>query len=210
MYGIRTEVMVVPGQARACEAWGAQLSDLAKAQRGFQNGVLLNSLSYPAKHVFLMLWESREARQAWAKGEVFSTFVEANPIQGLVTPGRPQEAYDVLFRVTGEGQPAYAVLVDWTLDPRPGNAASFERTRKEVFELRKQYVPGFVSNGLGRLFGHQYRYLVVQFYSTMDAVRAASPGSQIPQLQAFVGAHPASEYASAPLSGEVYEVVRSV
>jgi hypothetical protein len=141
---------------------------------------------------------------------VFSTFVQANPIQGLVTPGRPQEAYDVLFRVTGEGQPAYAVLGDWTLDPRPGNAASFERTRKEVFELRKQYVPGFVANGLGRLFGHQYRYQVVQFYSTMDALRAVSPGSQIPELQAFVGAHPASEYASAPLSAEVYEVVQSV
>jgi heme-degrading monooxygenase HmoA len=210
MYGIRTEVMVVPGKARAFEAWWAQLSDLAKAQRGFQTGALLNSLSYPAKHIFLMLWESRETRQAWAKGEVFSTFMQANPPQTLVTPGRPQEAYDVLFRVMGEGQPAYAGLVDWTLDPRPGNAASFERTRQEIFELRKQYVPGFVGNGLGRLFGHQYRYQVVQFYSTLEALRAASPGSQILQLQAYMGAHPASAYASTPPSGEVYEVVRSV
>ncbi len=208
MYAIRTEVMVVPGKTRAWEACWAQLSGLTKAQHGFQTGTLMNSLSYPAKYVLLMLWESREARQAWAKGEAFSAFVQANPPQALVTPGRPQEAYDVLFRVTGEGQPAYAGLVDWTLDPRPGNAASFERTRKELFELRKQYVPGFVVNGLGRLLGHQHRYQVVQFYSTMDAFRATNPGSQIPQLQAFVGAHPTSEHASTPPSAEGYEVVQ--
>ena len=210
MYAIRTEVMVVPGKVRAFEAWWAQLSALGKAQPGFQEGMLLNSLSYPAKYVFLMRWESRDARQAWSKGEAFSAFVQANPPQALVTPGRPQEAYDVLFRVTGQGQRAYAGLVDWTLDPRPGNTASFERSRQEIFELRKQYVSGFVLNGLGRLFGHQYRYQVVQFYSTMDALRAASPGSQVPQLQAFGGAHPPSEYASAPVSAEVYEVVQQV
>src|SRR2546428_2006892 len=116
MYAIRTEVMVVPGKTRAWEACWAQLSSLTKAQHGFQTGTLMNSLSYPAKYVLLMLWESREARQAWAKGEAFSAFVQANPPQALVTPGRPQEAYDVLFRVTGEGQPAYAGLGDWTLD----------------------------------------------------------------------------------------------
>jgi heme-degrading monooxygenase HmoA len=210
MYAIRTEIMIGPGKVRAFEAWWAQFSDLAKAQRGFQTGALLNSLSYPAKHVLLMLWESREARQAWAKGEVFNAFVHANSPQALVTPSRPQEAYDVLLRVTGEGQPAYAGLVDWTLDPRPDNVASFERSRKEIFELRKHYVPGFIVNGLGRLFGHRYRYQVVQFYSTMDALKAASPDSQIPQLQAFGEAHPPSTYASTPLSAEVYEVVQHV
>ena len=210
MYTIRTEVMVVPGKTRAFEAWWAQLSGLAKAQHGFQAGTLLNSLSYPAKYVFLMRWENREARQAWTKGEAFNAFLQANPPQALVTPGRPQEAYDVLCRVTGEGQPAYAGLVDWTLDPRPGNAASFERTRQDLFELRKQYGPGFVANALGRLFGHQYRYGVAQFYSTMDAFRAAGPGSQIPQLQAFAGAHPTSEHASTPPSAEGYEVVQQV
>lgn len=210
MYTIRIEIMVVLGKMRAFEAWWAQLSDMAKAQHGFQAGTLLNSLSYPAKYVFLMRWENREARQAWTQGEAFSAFFQANPIQGLVTMGRPPEAYDVLFRVTGEGQPAYASLVDWALDPRPGNAASFEHTRKEIFELRKQYVPGFVSNGLGRLLGHQYRYGVANFYSTLDALRAASPGSQIPQLQAFAGAHPPSEHASTPPSGEGYEVVQQV
>jgi heme-degrading monooxygenase HmoA len=208
MYAIRTEVIVGPGKVRAFEAWWAQLGNLAHAQRGFQEGTLLNSFSYPAKYVFLMRWESREARQAWSKSEAFSTFFQANPPQALVTPGRPQEAYDV--RVTGEGQPAYAGLVEWTLDPRPGNAASFERSRQEIFELRKQYVAGFVLNGLGRLAGHQSRYQVVQFYSTMDALQAASPGSSIPQLQAFGNAHPPSAYASTLPSGEIYEVVQHV
>jgi hypothetical protein len=157
-----------------------------------------------------MRWESREARQAWGKSEAFSAFFQANPPQALVTPGRPQEAYDVLVRVTGEGQPAYAGLVEWTLDPRPGNAASFERSRQEIFALRKQYVSGLVLNGLGRLFGHQYRYQVVQFYSDIEALQAASPSSPIPQLQAFGEAHPPSAYASTPPNGEVYEVVQHV
>lgn len=139
---------------RAWEAWWAQLSDMAKAQPGFQAGMLLNSLSYPAQYVFLMGWESRAVRQAWIKGEAFSAFFQAHAIQGLVTLGRPQEAYDMLCRVTGEGQAAYGVLADWTLDVRAGNAASFERTCKELFELRKQYVQRFVANGLGRLLGH--------------------------------------------------------
>jgi heme-degrading monooxygenase HmoA len=200
--------MASPGKVRAFEAWWGQLSALAKAQRGFQEGTLLNSLSYPAKYVFLMRWESREARQVWAKGEAFNDFFQANPPQEFVTLGRSQEAYDVLFRVTGEGQAAYAGLVDWTLDPRPGNATSFERSRKEIFALRKHHVSGLVLNGLGRLCGHQYRYQVVQCYSTMDALQAASPGSPIPQLQVFGEAHPPSAYASTPLSAEVYEVVQ--
>jgi heme-degrading monooxygenase HmoA len=210
MYAIRTEVKVGPGKALAWEAWWTKASELGKAQQGFQVGTMLNSLSFPAKYVSLTLWESREAGRAFARGEAFSALFQAHAVQELGTLGRPQEAYDVLTRVMGEGQAAYAILVDWTLDPRPDNAASFERTRKEIFELRKQYIPGFVGNGLGRLLGHPYRYQVVQFYSTMDALRAGGFGSQIPQIQAFGAAHPPSEYASAPFSGEAYEVIRQV
>ncbi len=210
MYATRTELMVVPGKARAWEAWWAKVSELGKAQQGFQAGTLLNSLSYPAKYVSLTLWESREAGRAFAKGEAFSALFQATSVQELATLGRPQEAYDVLTRVMGEGQSAYASLIDWALDPRPENAASFERTRKEIFDLRKQYMPGFVGNGLGRLLGHLYRYQVVQFYSAMDALRSAVAGSQIPQIQAFMEAHPNSEHASTPTSGEGYEVVRQM
>ena len=214
MYATRTEVMVAPGKALAWEAFWAKISELGKAQQGFQAGTLLNSLSYPAKYVSLTLWESREAGRAFTKSEAFGALFQAHAVQGLATLGRPQEAYDVLMRVMSEGQSAYAGLVDWTLDPQPDNAASFERTRKEIFDLRKQYVPGFVGNGLGRLLGHQYRYQVVQFYSTMDALKNAGAGSQIPQIEALIKAHPNSEHASTPPSGaegyEVYEVVRQI
>jgi len=202
--------MVAPGKVLAWEAFWAKLSELGKAQPGFQAGTLLNSLSYPAKYVSLTLWESREAGRAFAKSEAFGALFQATSVQELATLGRPQEAYDVLMRVLSEGQSAYAGLVDWTLDPQPDNAASFERTRKEIFELRKQYVPGFVANGLGRLLGHSYRYQVVQFYSTMDALGSAVLGSQIPQIQALIEAHPNSKFASTPVSGDRYEVVRQV
>jgi heme-degrading monooxygenase HmoA len=210
MYATRTEVMVVPGKALAWEGFWAKVSELGKAQQGFQAGTLLNSLSYPAKYVSLTLWESREAGRAFAKSEGFGALFQAHAVQELATLGRPQEAYDVLMRVMSEGQSAYASLIDWTLDPEADNAESFERTRKEIFELRKQYVRGFVANGLGRLLGHPYRYQVVQFYSTMDALDSAVLGSQIPQIQAVIEAHPNSKYASTPVSGDRYEVVRQV
>jgi len=163
--------MVVPGKARAWEAWWAKVSELGKAQQGFQAGTLLNSLSYPAKYVSLTLWESREAGRAFAKGEAFSAFFQATSVQELATLGRPQEAYDVLTRVMGEGQSAYASLIDWALDPRPENAASFERTRKEIFDLRKRR---------SRRYRRSWE------------------------------AHPNSEHASTPTSGEGYEVVRQM
>jgi hypothetical protein len=44
----------------------------------------------------------------------------------------------------------------------------------------------------------------------MDAFSSAVLGSQIPQIQALIEAHPNSKYASTPVSGESYEVVRQV
>src|ERR1700674_2007276 len=126
MYATRTETMVVPGKALAWEAFWAKVSELGKAQQGFQAGTLLNSLSYPAKYVSLTLWESREAGRAFTKSEAFGALFQAHAVQGLATLGRPQEAYDVLMRVMSEGQSAYAGLIDWTLDPEADNAASFE------------------------------------------------------------------------------------
>ena len=166
MYAMRTEVMIVPGEGRAFEAWWAQFSDLAKAQRGFQTGRIVTFPQLSAQICLPhALGEPGSATGLGPRPGV-QRFLQAHPPQLLGTWAGPQEAYDVLFRVTGEGQPAYAGLVDWTLDPRPGNAARFERSRKEIFELRKQHVSGFVLNGLGRVFDHEYRYQVVQFYSS--------------------------------------------
>lgn len=208
MYATRTEMIVSAGNARAYEtAWTPQFIALHKTQPGFQSSLLLNALSYPGKYVLLIRWDNREARQTFAKGEAFSAFMQAHPPQAFGTLGRPREAYDVCCRVAGDGQPGYVTLVDWTLDARPGNAASFERSRQELFEIRKQCVPGFVFNALGRLDGHLYRYQVLGAYRTREALQAANPDSTIPQLQAFLGAHPFSAYASTPLQAEAYEVV---
>ena len=67
MYATRTEVIVAPGKALAWEAFWARVSELGKAQQGFQVATLLNSLSYPAKYVFHTLWDSREAGRAFTK-----------------------------------------------------------------------------------------------------------------------------------------------
>jgi heme-degrading monooxygenase HmoA len=97
MYATRTELMVAPGKARAWEAFWAKVSELGKAQQGFQAGMLLNSLSYPAKYVSLTLWESREAGRAFAKSEAFSALFQATSVQELATLGwlKLREGYPV-------------------------------------------------------------------------------------------------------------------
>lgn len=96
------------------------------------------------------------------------------------------------------------VLVDWTLDMRPGNIAAFEQSRKELFELLKKHAKGFVSGRLRRSASAPNKYLVLQIRTDVEAARA---GMAVPELQMFAAAHPATLYTSMPPSIETYFVV---
>src|SRR5262249_33777164 len=104
------------------------------------------------------------------------------------------------------GANAYAVLVDWTVDARPGHAQAFEESRAALFELRQRHGRGLAVQVLSRFLGGGGRYLAYLVTTTRDDLQATNTG---PQVQALLQAHPWSEYSSPPPVAEPYELVQS-
>ncbi len=203
MYVVRQEATIVGGQASAYLERAKRQGEVAGRQKGFVGRLLLNSFGYPQKYTILTTWESREAARASALGPG-AAFVRENPLAGIATPSRPNEAYAVIHDVSGSGEPGSVVLVEWTLDARPGNAAAFEASRKEVFELAKKHVPGFVSSQLLRFLGAANKYVAVRQNTNRDALAPVAP----PEVQAYNAAHPATGFASTLNITDRYEVIQ--
>jgi hypothetical protein len=136
-------------------------------------------------------------------------FINDNPASSLSTPtGRPIEAYATIVDVNGSNeQPGSIILVDWTLENRPGNAAAFEASRKELFELRKKHQAGFVSNQLLRYLGSPNRYLIVQRSTSREML---PPVQTARELQAFTEAHRGEFLTATPNIQERYEVIQQI
>jgi len=119
-----------------------------------------------------------------------------------------QEGYEGVIDVDADGVNAVDttcdVLADWLLDQRPGVVAEFEQNRKELFELRKKHAKGFGSARLRRSAGTPGKYLIISFYATANDARAAQT---VPEIAAFMAAHPYSLYAPTPPVIEAYGVV---
>lgn len=214
-YGIRQEIMVTTGRSEEFEATVEQLQELLKQQPGFDRTSLSNSLSYPQKYARVSRWESREAERAFNRSRALKDFIAAHPQQGIAMPSRQMEAYEIVHTVRADQLPAtsaqrgrrpVAALIDIVIDNRPGNAEAFERSRLELFELRKQYGHGLITNVLHRLAGSPGHYLGFGVFASREDVLATAAA---PEVSKFLEAHPASAYASAPPTVEFYEVVSS-
>ena len=203
MYLVRTEFMVRGGGAGEFEAGRTKLGDLMKGQPGYLGQTLLHSYSHPSKYVVTSRYENVDAAWAFARSEKLAGFIKSQP-PGLITVTQ-QEGYEGVFDVDAEGvNPAAAtceVLADWTLDQRPGAVAEFERSRKELFELRKKHAKGFGSARLRRSGGTPNKYLAISFYTAVEDARAAQA---VPEIAAFMAAHPYSLYAATPPTIEAY------
>ena len=206
MYVTRQEVTVAGGRGTEYLERTNRLGELVRSQKGFLGRLILNSFGYPAKYTALTTWESREAARAFAMSPQIATFLRENPLEGMATVTRPMEAYAVIHDVSSSGEPGSVVLVEWMLDARPGNAAAFEASRKELFELARKHVPDFVSSGLLRFLGAANKYLAVRQNTNRDALAPAAP----PEVQAYNAAHPATGFASTPNAAERYEVIQRI
>jgi len=209
MFVTRIEFWVTPGRVAEFEAQEAQLHPLLAQQPGLERCTLGNALGYPAKYVRVIRWESRDAANAWRKGSALGAFLREHPNQGLYTAGRPVEAYEIVGTLRGPAAPganAYAVLVDWTVDARPGTAQAFEESRAALFELRQRCGRGLAVQVLSRFLGGGGRYLAYIVTTTRDDLQATTTA---PEVQEFMQAHPWSEYSSNPPVAEPYELVQS-
>jgi heme-degrading monooxygenase HmoA len=209
MYGTRVEFFAAPGKAAEFEAREAQLQELLTQQAGLERCSLSHSLGYPFKYARLILWESREAADAFRNGSVFSTFLTEHPNQGLYTVARPVEAYESVGTVRGDAAPAskaHTVLIDATIDTRAGNAQAFEASRIELFELRKRYGRGLLTQGLSRFLGGGGRYLAYLVAASREDLQATNDA---PEVQRLLQVHPWSHYSTTPPVAEAYERVHA-
>jgi heme-degrading monooxygenase HmoA len=207
MYVTRMDSMVFVGRAAEYESWAQRLGDVLKAQKGFQRRIVANSYGAPARYTTINRWESREAARAWIQRPDLQAFLKANPAEGLLTVTRPIEAYEIVVSVGDPAPAGYLLLVEWHLDPTPGNAAAFEQSRHKVFERRQQLGNGFVFARLGKFLGNPTKYLVGTLYTSREAAQAALA---LPEHQELARAYRASDYASTPPIIETFEVVQQL
>lgn len=209
MHLVRVDLAITPGRAAAFETWAADLSQTVKYYDGFQFAVLGNSLGSPVHYTNVQRWDSREAFMALFKSDKLREAIRTAQGDGLFQIRRPPEIYEAVWRV---GDPAGAdfkgaTLVEWNVTAAPGRSQAFENDRRALAELRQKHVAGLIAQSLWRYLGGPNRYLVAQAYATVDAV---SQGRTAPEVQAYMQAHPPTDYASGPPAIENFEVVLKV
>jgi len=152
-------------------------------------------------------WESREACLAFARSQDLKSFIQANSLEGIYTPLRLTEAAETVHFNRKEGPLGHLLLVDVTVDSTPGNAQAFEDRCKEFFALHQRVGKGAVLSALTRSLAGGGRYAIAWGHSTSQDFEATFA---MPEVRQFMEAKPVSKYASTPIVGELFEVVRLV
>lgn len=204
MHLVRTDFMVRPAGNGEFEAVIATLGDARKGQPGYLGQTLLQSYSHPSQYTVTARYENGEAVRALFKSDAFVSFIHGLPA-GLFAVAQ-QEVYESVLDVDADNLQASdsrcEVLTDWMV--RTGAATDFERSRQQLFEIRKQQMQGFVSNRLRRSAGTPGRYLLLGIYTDGESARA---GQSVPAVQTFNKAHPYSAYAGVPPTIQAYHVL---
>lgn len=182
LYVSKQEFMVAAGKQTDFEAFSMRLLELLQKQGGFVRGSTLNSFGYPRKYALVSMWESREAARAFALSPALSTLLEETRPRDYVTPMRPLEAFEVVHRVTGQGEPKTGYLIDQSVPNQPaGNVKAFEDARLKLFEIRQKQAGGFVGNVLARFLGGGNRYMVLGAFTDAESEAAAASLPEIIQ-----------------------------
>jgi hypothetical protein len=186
-------------------AWREKYHDFVKSQKGYQTRTLLSSYSYPGMYAGSTRWDSRVAARSALTGAEFGKFLAANSIQGLITFTRPAEAFEDVFTVGDTKQTGTCfTAVEWYIDP--GKSTAFEKSRKEVFELRQKLGHGYCSSRLYRLMGNASRYIAGTTFTSRDDLMAATA---MPEFQEQLRAKPYTAYTGTRPVVESYEVMPS-
>ena len=203
MYVIRNQVNVDVQKVARFEAWIQLVNQHLQQQPGFQRSSLLNSLGYPARYQGTIIFTDRQAAMTWARGPWLS-FVAANPVNELLIPAAPIEAWEVIQ--SNLGAPAatgsFLAFAEITIDP--AQAQAYEASRKQLLELFQKHGRGLLGGALARFLGGPNRYAISNtFISRADAEATANA----PEIQRFLQANPASNFGGT-VTYEFFEVVQ--
>lgn len=191
MYVTRVESMVLPGRVREFEAFAARAADILKGQPGFLRGGLANSAGTPAKYISLAVWESQAAGEAARRSDAYQTLLAATPLASLATIARPLEAFEIVHRVLDRDidEAGFVSLWDITIDPT--KAQVFEDRARELLDLVQKFGHGLISNSVARFLGGGGRYLAYLVTTNQETAQTTVNG---PEVQAFMQAHPLTEF----------------
>jgi len=205
MYVTRIESIVIPGRLRQFETFIDQIYALQQNAPGFRRGGLVNSLGFPQQYTSLALWEDRASARAFAlSAAVQNLLAEVNPLS-IVTPTRPQEAYEIAWRVQDQPITAagYVSFLDMTIDAT--RAQEFEAQSQELLDLRLKFGHGLISNSLCRSLSGAGRYLGYFVHTDAEAARATA---NAPEVANFMAANPLGNFGGTVTGQDRAEVVK--
>ncbi len=110
------------------------------------------------------------------------------------------EVYLPLFEVKGSWMeaPSHAVYAAWRVSD-PTKARAFERSRWELFILRREVLATFAYDWLLKSLDDEGVYLVLGLYG--DEAGATRLCREHPRIQSFIKAHPAEDFSALDLTG---------
>lgn len=108
----------------------------------------------------------------------------------------PKDALQVAVVIPGTASHAtFAVTAEWQVDD-PTLRSRFEDSRRELFQLRAEHLPGFVGDWLLAAHDRSGLYVVLGLYSREEDLRAARSH---PEVEAFSIGRPAEKLGARAL-----------
>jgi len=135
-------------------------------------------------------------------------FQDLSPTDQDTTEVDTANTYERVIEVRGHWPypAAFAVFAEWQVAD-PEKFATFEESRRDLFEARREHLPTFASDWLLRHTEIQGRYLVIGLYG--DKEGAARLCRLHPEVLRFAEAHPPDLYSATAISGlHVFRVER--
>jgi heme-degrading monooxygenase HmoA len=160
MYLTREEVRVPIGNTALFERETADFFSLHREQGGFQRATLLSSLGFPFRYTRLVQWDDRAAAIAFERSAAMERARRDLSGREIFCPTRPLEAYEIVHRILGSRKIDACYLIDEVVRSGPTTLQDFEESRGAVYQLRRQFGPGFGASLLSRFLGGANRYLI--------------------------------------------------
>jgi quinol monooxygenase YgiN len=206
MYIVRTEGMVTPGRRVEYTAWLDRLFDFLQGQPGLQAITVTNSAGYPAKFTGITRWENKSAHLNMIDSPRWTHFLQQHPLEGLITPTRPVDAWETIQFQRGPANLGTLVSAEVALDQRPGLVRTFEQRCQRLLELVQQHGRGVVVTTLLRCLAGDGRYLIGYGFITVEDGQATF---EHPEIARFRAEHPLTMFTSQPVAIEVADVVKT-